>query len=75
MKLDIIWNGDIMNNEEDFGYSLAHNMFSKMTNEGLYQLKMMLESDVKVDTGGEKQADEDILNDLNRYISENKIEL
>ena len=46
-----------------------------MTNEGLYQLKMMLESDIKVDTGGEKQADEDMLNDLNRYISENKIEL
>ena len=46
-----------------------------MTNEGLYQLKMMLDSDVKVDPGGEKQADEDMLNDLNRYISENKIEL
>ena len=64
-----------MNSEENFGYSLAHNMFFKMTSEGLYQLKMMLESDVKVDTGGEKQADEDMLNDLNRYISENKIEL
>ena len=63
-----------MREMEEMAYQLACSMFSKMSNEQLINLKKMLEEDYKIEIGAERQASEDMLADLKRYIKEKGIE-